>query len=209
MMLIDAGPPHPAFFQKILQADYWLFSRINQAWTCSFLDNVFVFIREAEFWIPFYLFLFVFAILNFRKKGWIWSLYLGMTVIISDLISSRLIKDHIFRLRPCHSPLWVDSMRFLANYCPVGSSFTSSHACNHFAMALFIYQTMKHTSRWWTLVLAWAFFISYAQVYVGVHYPIDVICGGLLGSGIGILTSRIFRAQMGTLTLPTYNPSHA
>ena len=209
MMLIDAGPPHPAFFQKILQADYWLFSRINQHWTCSFLDNVSVFIREAELWVPFYLFLLVFSTLNFRKKGWIWSLYLGMTVIISDLISSRLVKDHIFRLRPCRNPLWADSMRFLANYCPVGSGFTSSHACNHFAMAFFIYATMKHTSRWWALVFVWAFFISYAQVYVGVHYPIDVICGGLLGSGIGIATSRVFRAQIGTLSLPTYNPSHA
>jgi undecaprenyl-diphosphatase len=208
-MLIDAGPPHPAFFHKILQADYWLFSRINQVWTCSFLDNLLVFMREAELWIPFYLFLFVFSTLNFRKKGWIWSLYLGMTVIISDLISSRLIKDHIFRLRPCHSAIWADSMRFLANYCPVGSSFTSSHACNHFAMAFFIYRTMKHTSRWWALVFLWAFLISYAQVYVGVHYPIDILCGGIVGSAIGVVTSSVFRAQVGTLTLPTYNPSHA
>ena len=210
MMLIDAGPPHPVFFQKILQADYWLFSRINQDWTCTPLDNVFLFIREAELWVPFYLFLLVFATLNFRKKGWIWSLYLIMTVIISDLISSNLIKNHlVFRLRPCHNPLWEDSMRFLANYCPVGSSFTSSHACNHFAMAFFIYRTLRPIGGWWALVLPWAFFISYAQVYVGVHYPLDVICGAIVGSGIGILTGRIFRAQIGTLTLPTHNPSHA
>jgi hypothetical protein len=56
---------------------------------------------------------------QFRKKGWLWSLYLPMTVIISDLISSTLIKGHlVFRLRPCNNPLWADSMRFLANYCP-------------------------------------------------------------------------------------------
>src|ERR1700744_4894164 len=99
MMLIDAGPPHPVLFQKILQGDYWLFSRINQDWTCSFLDNVLVFMREAGLWVPFYLFLFVFATLNFGKRGWIWSLYMGMTAIISDLISSNLIKNHlVFRL---------------------------------------------------------------------------------------------------------------
>jgi hypothetical protein len=143
MILLDTGA-HPGLLNKILQGDYWLFSRINQGWTCPFLDTVLLFAREAEFWIPFYLFLLVFATLNFGKKGWIWSLYLVMTVIISDLISSHLIKDHlVYRLRPCGNPLWADSMRFLANYCPSSSSFTSSHACNHFAMAVFIFQTVR------------------------------------------------------------------
>src|SRR3984957_12270095 len=118
MILLDAGA-RPGFFHRILQGDYWLFSHINQRWTCPFLDNVLLFVREAEFWVPFYLFLLVFITLNFGKRGWLWSLYLPMTVIISDLISSNLIKNHlVFRLRPCNNPLWADSMRFLANYCP-------------------------------------------------------------------------------------------
>jgi undecaprenyl-diphosphatase len=209
MILLDTGA-HPGLLNKILQGDYWLFSRINQGWTCSFLDTVLLFAREAEFWIPFYLFLLLFATLNFGKKGWVWSLYLVMTVIISDLISSHLIKDHlVYRLRPCGNPLWADSMRFLANYCPSSSSFTSSHACNHFAMAVFIFQTLRKTSRWWWLVLVWAFTISYAQVYVGVHYPLDVFCGGVLGSLIGWLVSKVFRLQAGTLHLQPNTPSHA
>lgn len=210
MILLDVGPHHLVFLHKILQGDYWLFSRINQVWTSPFLDTVLLFIREAELWYPFYLFLLVFATLNFRKKGWLWSLYLVMTVIISDLISSNLIKNHlVFRLRPCNNPAWADSMRFIANYCPVNSSFTSSHACNHFAMAFFIYRTLKHTSPWWRLVFVWAFLISYAQVYVGVHYPLDITCGGILGSFIGWQTSRLFRFQGGSLHLPSYNSSHA
>jgi undecaprenyl-diphosphatase len=100
-------------------------------------------------------------------------------------------------------------MRFLANYCPSSSSFTSSHACNHFAMAFFIYRTLRQTSPWWSLVFVWAFMISYAQVYVGVHYPLDVICGAVVGSLIGLTTSRLFRLQAGTLTLQPLNPSHA
>jgi membrane-associated phospholipid phosphatase len=210
MILLDAGPHHLVFLHKILQGDYWLFSRINQIWTSPFLDTFLLFMREAELWYPFYLFLLVFVTLNFHKKGWLWSLYLVMTVIISDLISSNLIKNHlVFRLRPCNNPAWADSMRFIANYCPGSSSFTSSHACNHFAMAFFIYRTLKHTSPWWRLVFVWAFLISYAQVYVGVHYPLDVTCGALLGSFIGWQTSRLFRFQAGTLHLPSYNPSHA
>lgn len=209
MILLDTGA-HPGLLHTILQGDYWLFSRINQDWTCSFLDTVFLFMREAELWVPFYLFLLVFITMNFGKKGWLWSLYLIMTVIISDLISSHLIKDYlVFRLRPCNNALWADSMRFLANYCPESSSFTSSHACNHFAMALFIFSTLRHTTPWWTLVLVWAFLISYAQVYVGVHYPLDVLCGGILGSLIGWTVSRIFRLQAGTLQLSTNHPAHA
>jgi len=210
MILLDAGPHHLVFLHTILQGDYWLFSRINQVWTTPFLDFLFLFMREQELWYPFYLFLLVFATLNFRKKGWLWSAYFIMTVIISDLISSSLIKDHlVFRLRPCNNPAWADSIRFLANYCPSSSSFTSSHACNHFAMAMFIYRTLKHTSPWWRLVFVWAFLISYAQVYVGVHYPLDVTCGAGLGLFIGWFTSRVFRYQGGTLNLTSNTPSHA
>jgi membrane-associated phospholipid phosphatase len=209
MILLDTGA-HPAFFHKILQGDYWLFSHINQRWTAPFLDSILLFMREAEFWVPFYLFLLVFITMNFGRKGWLWSFYLIMAVIISDLISSHLIKDRLVdRLRPCGNPFWADSIRILANYCPVSSSFTSSHASNHFAMAVFIYRTLRPVSRWWSLVLLWAFLICYAQVYVGVHYPLDVICGGILGSLIGWLVSFVFRRQAGMLPLPTNAISHA
>ncbi len=100
-------------------------------------------------------------------------------------------------------------MRFLANYCPSSSSFTSSHACNHFAMAFFIYRTLRQTSRWWSLVFPWAAMISYTQIYVGVHFPVDVICGALLGLLIGYGTSRLFRLSFGPIALHPYNHTHA
>jgi undecaprenyl-diphosphatase len=209
MILLDSGA-HPGLLHSVLQGDYWLFFRINQAWTSPFLDRLFLFMRESELWIPFYLFLLVFITLNFRKKGWWWAAYLIMTAIIGDLISSKLIKDTlVMRTRPCGDPLIADSVRFIANYCPTSSSFTSSHACNHFALAFFIYRTLRHTSRWWSLVFVWAFLIAYAQVYVGVHFPLDVICGALIGSIIGWQLSRLFRFQFGTLLLQPHTPHHA
>ncbi|HEY6901856.1 MAG TPA: phosphatase PAP2 family protein [Puia sp.] len=209
MTLLDSGSP-PGLLHGILKGDFWLFSRINQDWTSPFLDRLFLFLRESELWVPFYLFLLVFITLNFGKKGWWWACYLGMTAIIGDLISSNLIKNHlVWRTRPCQEPLLADSVRFIANYCPSSSSFTSSHACNHFAMAFFIYRTLRHTSRWWSLVFVWAFLIAYAQVYVGVHFPLDVTGGGLVGSLIGWQLSRLFRLQFGTLHLQPYNTSHA
>ena len=132
-----------------------------------------------------------------------------LTASISDQISSNLVKSFVFRLRPCHNPELMDNIRVLVNYCPVSSSFTSSHACNHFAMASFIFITLRHTSRWWALVFLWAFLVAYAQVYVGVHFPVDVTAGALLGCLIGFLTSRILYWQTGKLNLQAHNHQHA
>ena len=208
MILLDSGG-HSGILEGILRMDKGLFTRINQQWVSSFSDALFPFLREAELWVPFYLFLLVFITLNFGRKGWLWSLSLIMTAVIGDLVSSHLMKGWIFRLRPCQDPDLADSIRVLASYCPASSSFTSSHACNHFALATFIFLTLRHTSRWWAVVFVWAFLISYAQVYVGVHFPMDVFCGALLGSLIGYGTSRLFRLQFGTLSLQPYNHSHA
>src|SRR5258708_1042635 len=208
MILLDSGS-HTGLLQKILEADYWLFSMINQQWTNPLLDNVFPYLREAEFWVPFYLFLLVFITLNFGKRGCWWAISLIMTAIVSDLASSHWVKHLIFRLRPCQDPALAENIRILVNYCPVSSSFTSSHACNHFALATFIFLTLRPFSRWWGLVFAWAFFIAYAQVYVGVHYPIDITGGAVLGALIGFGTSRLFRLQFGTLHLQSHNHSHA
>jgi undecaprenyl-diphosphatase len=79
----------------------------------------------------------------------------------------------------------------------MNGSFISSHASNHFAVATFIYQTLKFMSRKWSLVFIWAAVICYAQVYVGVHYPSDVIAGALFGVIMGLMATRFFETQIG------------
>ena len=205
MILLD-GAGGGSFFQRLIRFDFWLFSKINQQWTNSFFDSLLPFLRQAEIWLPFYLFLLVFITLNFGKRGWLWAFSLIMTGIISDLVSSSVVKHLIFRFRPCCEPSIEDQVRILVNYCPYNSSsFTSSHACNHFAAAFFIFLTLKHTSRWWALISVWAFVICYAQVYVGVHFPLDILGGAILGSGIGYGMSVFFRKQFGPLTLKLSN----
>jgi membrane-associated phospholipid phosphatase len=192
---------HPAVLKPLLQFDHWLFHKMNQVWITPFFDQVFPFVRQQEFWYPFYLFLLVFALYNFRRKGGWWALSLIMTAIISDLFSSSLIKMIIFRYRPCRNPDMMDQVRVLVNYCPQSSSFTSSHATNHFAAAWFIFITLNQTGSWRWLLFPWAFMISYAQVYVGVHYPLDITGGAVMGSAIGYGMSVFFRKQFGTLPL--------
>jgi membrane-associated phospholipid phosphatase len=187
--------------KPILRLDYWLFHKINQIWINPFFDLVLPFMRQQEFWYFFYLFLLVFSLYNFGVKGCWWSVSLIMTVIIADLFSSSLMKSLIWRFRPCRDPDLADQVRVLVNYCPQSSSFTSSHACNHFAAAWFIFITLNQTGSWRWLLFVWAFIISYAQVYVGVHFPLDILGGAILGTAIGYSISILFQKQFGTLSL--------
>ena len=187
--------------KPVLRLDYWLFHKINQIWINPFFDLVLPFIRQQEFWYFFYLFLLVFSLFNFGIKGCWWSVTLIMTGIISDLFSSSLIKSLIWRFRPCRDPDLAGQVRVLVNYCPQSSSFTSSHACNHFAAAWFIFITLNQTGSWRWLLFAWAFVICYAQVYVGVHFPLDILGGAIMGTAIGYGMSIFFQKQFGTLSL--------
>jgi membrane-associated phospholipid phosphatase len=200
-MILLLTPLVAVFLKPLLRFDHWLFHKINQVWISPFFDLIMPFIRQQEFWYFFYLFLLVFILYNFGIRGCWWAVTLIMTVIIGDLFSSSLIKNLIFRFRPCRNPDLADQVRVLVNYCPQSSSFTSSHACNHFAAAWFIFITLNQTGSWRWVLFLWAFIICYAQVYVGVHFPLDILGGAIIGSSIGLAMSKFFKMQFGALSL--------
>lgn len=178
---------------KLIQADKDLFYLINGKWHNGVFDTLFPLLRSAQCWVPFYLFLLLFALFNFKKNVWWWAAMAGFTVILSNFISSDIIKENIWRTRPCNDPDLVSSVRFLLNYRPQSSGFTSSHAVNHFALATYFYFTLReYIGKWSKLFFLWAFIIVYAQVYVGVHFPLDVICGSIIGIILGYLPARAF-----------------
>ena len=189
------------FWQHIQPFDVWLITHINQQWGNSFFDAVLPFMRETLFWVPLYLFLMLFVLINFGTRGWWWVLGGLLTAALADIISSQIIKESIIRLRPCQEPEVSAQLRFFINYCPRSSSFTSSHATSHFAQAMFFFITLRNVSKWAGLFFLWAFIIAYTQVYVGVHYPFDVFCGGILGCLIGFLMAKMYHKQSGILSL--------
>lgn len=189
-------------FNGIEAADRKVFFFINDRMSNHFFDSVLPFVRESTIWAPLYLFMLVFAVSNFGKRGWLWFLFAICTAALCDLVSSHLIKEHIFRLRPCQDPELADSIHILVNYCPMSSSFTSSHATTHFGLATFIVVTLRrYISGWAYLFLVWAAVISFAQVYVGVHYPFDVVSGGILGGLLGFIVARFFNNDAGLISL--------
>lgn len=179
--------------QQLLNYDDALFRQINYTWHNNFFDWLMPWLRNSVVWVPLYLFLVVLVLINFKKTGWWWLLFAVCTVILTDFVSSTLIKHNIIRLRPCNQPAIAHWVRVLVGYRPQSSSFTSSHATNHFGIAMFLFITFKNYFGKWPLVFfIWAFSISFAQVYVGVHYPLDVTCGALIGILIGYLTGKTF-----------------
>ena len=184
----------------VTRFDYRLFSKLNGQWHTPFLDEFIPFVREPFVWMPFYFFLILFATINFKIRGWLWSLFFILNAMISDYVSSTIIKDHFIRIRPCHDPAIANTIRFLVSYCPESSSFTSSHAVNHFAATMFIFTTFrKAVSPKWAYLFIWALLISYAQVYVGVHFPFDVFCGAIVGLILGYILAKIFNTKIGLL----------
>lgn len=190
------------------QQDKLLFININRNWTNAFFDSVFPVYRESITWVPLYLFLFLFMIFNFGAKAWPWILFLIVTVTLCDQISSAFVKDFFLRPRPCRDPFFSDSVRLLMNRCPSSGSFTSSHATNHFGVTVFMAITMKdYFKRANALLFFWAITICYGQVYVGVHYPLDVIGGAGLGTLIGWGVATFYKNKIGLPPLKVYPAS--
>ncbi|MEP7279666.1 MAG: phosphatase PAP2 family protein [Bacteroidota bacterium] len=190
------------WFAGVEAFDRKLFFLVNNQLANHFFDTIMPFLREANIWVPLYLFMLVFALVNFGKRGLWWVLFVVCAVALCDLVSSHLIKEFIFRVRPCRDPALAGHIRVLANYCPQSSSFTSSHATNHFGLATFFVITLrKYTGSWINLFFVWAAIICFAQVYVGVHYPVDVVSGGLLGSLLGYVIAAFFNNYVGLISL--------
>lgn len=191
----------------LIQFDIALFSKINGQWNTPFLDWLLPLLRNQFFWSPLYLFLVVFMIMNFGKRGVYWIVFFLITFAIGDILSSHIIKPAVGRLRPCNDPMLADTVRRLIS-CGSGKSFTSSHATNHFALGVFCCRTFLFAAPVWRwLFVVWAAAIAYAQVYVGVHFPLDILGGALLGTVIGFLTAAVFNKSFQPDVLTKYQPT--
>ncbi|MEP7266183.1 MAG: phosphatase PAP2 family protein [Saprospiraceae bacterium] len=179
--------------EQIIQLDFVLFHFINQVWTNHYLDVFFSFMRNQYVWAPLYVFLIAYLVMNFGGKGWKYILMTVFIVLGSNYLSSELIKKNIHRSRPCNE-VALEGHRRLLVHCGTGYSFTSSHATNHFSISVFFCLTgAVFMGRWRYLFLIWAVIISYAQIYVGVHFPLDILGGAFIGSIAGIIGSFMYK----------------
>ncbi|HMX38737.1 MAG TPA: phosphatase PAP2 family protein [Saprospiraceae bacterium] len=179
----------------LLQADTWLFHFINHTLANPLFDALLPWCRERWVWAPLYVFALAFIWLNLgRRRGWWVVLGLAVAVAVADTASSELIKKRVQRLRPCNDPALSQRVHLRIESCGSGYSFTSSHAANHFAVAVFLIGVFgSWQRRLKPALLGWAGLIALSQGYVGVLFPADVVAGALLGSAIGWAVAQMWR----------------
>ena len=133
-----------------------------------------------------------FLFYKYQWKGVVLVAAVGLTVGLADIMSSKVLKKNVERLRPCQNTEVRAEARLLVG-CGHSYSFTSSHAANHFALATFLALTLGRAYRRMRLpLLLWAASIAYGQVYVGVHYPLDVLFGALTGILIAYIMAKVY-----------------
>ncbi len=162
------------------------------------LDAFMLAATDTKFWLPVHLF---FIYMLFRKldnRAWLALVFVGLAVLMSDQLTSSLLKPLTERLRPSHDPAFEGTIHLVRNhtgnfYRGGKFGFPSSHAANAFAVAMMLWLLIGRQFRWTMLTFAVAALVGYTRIYLGVHYPGDVMVGALLGTGIGWCCWRMYR----------------
>jgi len=170
--------------ETLIHFDQRLFEFLNSTLTHPWLDVFFPLItdlyKSLYFKITVYPAVLVIWVMKYGKKGALVFLFCVSCIAFSDVFSRHVVKENVKRLRPGDNPAVTSVIR--APYG--GTSFTSNHATNMFAFATFVSAFLPAVR---FILFAMAFLIAYSRIYVGVHFPADVICGALLGALIASL----------------------
>lgn len=155
-----------------------------------FWDQVMHAITGKIIWAPLYLAILIYLGVKYKRKFLIIILFIILAATMADQISV-LIKNLVERPRPCHEPLLEGLVHIYKDECGGLYSFVSSHATNSFNVALISLLFIR--KRWYTIsIIIWAIVVGYSRIYLGVHYPGDVICGSVMGATVGWINYRLY-----------------
>ena len=188
--------------ESILEADQQFFLWLNSFYA-DWLDPIMYRITNKYTWFPVYAVLVIGIIIKYGWEGVRIVLVLAIIVAACDQLTSGFMKPTFERLRPCHNPA-IANIVHLVKSCGGQYGFASSHAANTFGLAAALWFFFQSWSSWFALGFVWAVVVSYSRVYVGVHYPLDIIVGAFIGIVIAWVVYKLYqryRAQL-VSTLP-------
>ncbi|RDY60994.1 phosphatase PAP2 family protein [Flagellimonas nanhaiensis] len=177
--------------EQLVQLDKDLFLFLNALGTERW-DGFWMFMTTTRNSAPLYLLLLYFTYKNFGlKKTGIVLLAVALLITCTDQLSN-FFKYGVGRLRPCHDPEISTLMRLVKSYCGGKFSYFSAHAANSFGPAVFFtilfHRKVKYMGM---LLILWACIVGYSRIYIGVHFPLDVITGAIVGAVFGWLFSKL------------------
>jgi undecaprenyl-diphosphatase len=176
------------------QAFLWL----NALHTDSF-DPIMAWITAKNSWIPLYILIIGGLVFRYKRNSIGMLLMIIFSVAISDQVCSSLLKPFIHRNRPCHEPIIQDLVHLVGN-CGGQFGFCSSHAANSFALAMGLFLLNSNEFKFVKLFFLWAIIVSYSRIYVGVHYPLDVLAGAGIGVFVSLFCFNIYQKYLQKIT---------
>ena len=183
--------------EKLIAFDIDLFLFLNGLHN-SFMDYIMWWTSATVTWIPLYLIVLFLVFKKLRWKGLLTFLFMVLIVALADQISVQLFKKVFERLRPCHNQQIAELVHIVKNHCGGQFGFVSSHAANTFAFATFTAFFFRH-KKFSYFIIFWAAFVSYSRIYLGVHFPADILGGAILGFTIGFVVFKIYELAVAKL----------
>lgn len=178
--------------QWLEQIDRKILTSIN-GWHSPFWDEVMWFVSSQTGWLPLYIFIVVILAIKFGKKTW-WMVFLIVPLIfISDQIASGLLKPLVMRPRPSHTEGLQDILHYVNGYRGGLYGFVSSHAFNVFSLSFYLTFVSRKEIKWMPyLLFPWALLVVYSRMYLGVHFPSDIVVPFILSIPVAYGISRIY-----------------
>lgn len=180
-------------WEKLIEFDRELFLWLNNAGVEA-LDPFMLLVSGKFTWIPLYLIILILMtrVMDWRAFGFA-IMFIVLCVFATDQGSVQLFKELIMRPRPCHDEGLQDLVRLVKDHCGGRYGFISSHASNVFGLAIFATLALRNRFPWMApILIIWATLVGYSRIYLGVHFPGDVVVGALYGAFCGALFFRLF-----------------